>query len=577
MFNRYFQDELANIKELGTDFSKAYPALAPMLKSSSSDPDVERLLEGVAFLTALLRQKLDDEFPEIIHEMIRLIWPHYLRPIPSSTILAFKPKPTLKQPITLQPGIHVASIPVEGTSCIFQTCFEVQVNPLTILEARFQERSGHNPVIQVVLELKGMKLEEWRPDKLRFFISGEYSSAADLFLLLKNHLRQILIRDLGGKRQTVLSPNHLKSVGFSPDEGVIPFPTQSFPGYRILQEYFILPEKFLFLDLTGWEQWTNRGEDGRFEILFELSGIPFRPARFKKDTFVLSATPAINIFPHEADPIRLDHRKTEYLIRPSTVQPRHYQVYSVEKVVGYTHGTAEERQYAPFELFTPASESVPVYHITLRKSPVRSDTSFYLSVAYPAELSAPHAETISIELLCTNGFLPENLRIGDISIPTSTTPEFVDFENLTVPTATLLPPLGTNLLWRLLSHLSLNYVSLESADNLKALLDLYVFEEGRDQTFVSANRKRIEGIVALEAKAVDRLLAGILMRGRQITVSARQDNYAGPGDMYLFGCVLDAFLGGYASINTFMTFVMKETLKGEIYRWPSRLGDQHLI
>jgi len=137
MFNRYFQEELDNLKDLGAEFSKAHPAVAPMLSGRSADPDVDRLLEGVAFLTALLRQKLDDEFPEIIHELIRLIWPHYLRPLPSTSIVAFTPKPILKQSITIPPGTQVASVPVQGTSCLFQTCYPVEVHPLHLLEASF--------------------------------------------------------------------------------------------------------------------------------------------------------------------------------------------------------------------------------------------------------------------------------------------------------------------------------------------------------------------------------------------------------------------------------------------------------
>ena len=114
MFNRYYQQELDNLKDLGAEFSRAHPALAPMLSGRSSDPDVDRLLEGVAFLTALLKQKLDDEFPEVVHELIRLMWPHYLRPMPSSSIVAFKPKPMLKQSVTIPAGTQVASITGTG-------------------------------------------------------------------------------------------------------------------------------------------------------------------------------------------------------------------------------------------------------------------------------------------------------------------------------------------------------------------------------------------------------------------------------------------------------------------------------
>jgi len=142
MFNRYFQEELAHLRELGAEFSKAHPALAPMLSGPSTDPDVERLLEGVAFLSGMLREKLDDEFPEIIHELMRLIWPHYLRPIPAATIVAFSPKPALKNPATIPAGIQLGSVPVEGTSCLFKTCYDVEIHPLSLLEASFAQQPG---------------------------------------------------------------------------------------------------------------------------------------------------------------------------------------------------------------------------------------------------------------------------------------------------------------------------------------------------------------------------------------------------------------------------------------------------
>ncbi|MDY7034249.1 MAG: type VI secretion system baseplate subunit TssF, partial [Thermodesulfobacteriota bacterium] len=311
MFNRFFQEELLNLKDLGSVFSRAHPAMAPMLSGPSADPDVERLLEGVAFLTALLRQKLDDDFPEIVNELVQLIWPHYLRPIPSATIVAFNPKPTLKQSMTVSRGIHVASVPVEGTSCIFRTCYDVHLHPLIVLDTSFAEPSGQSPSIKLLMELRGITLSDWRPRSLRFFLGGDYAGATDLYLLLRHHLKRVVIRPLHNGTSLSLTPEHLRPVGFSENEDLIPYPAHSFPGYRIIQEYFILPEKFLFLDLTGWEDWRDRGDGSQFEITFELHGLPFPNPRMKRENFILYATPAINIFPHEADPIRLDHKKAD--------------------------------------------------------------------------------------------------------------------------------------------------------------------------------------------------------------------------------------------------------------------------
>jgi type VI secretion system protein ImpG len=577
MLDRYFQEELAHLKDLAVSFSKAHPTVAPMLSGPSADPDAERLLEGVAFLTSLLRRKLDDEFPELIHDLIRLILPHYLRPIPSAAIIAFNPKPALKQSVTVPAGTQLASVPVEGTSCLFQTCFDVELHPLHLLETSIEEASGRSPAIKLILELRGLKFSDWRPKSLRFFLGGEYVGAANLHLLLRNHLREIVIRPLGGDRTIRLAPDQLEPCGFSAGEGLIPYPSHAFPGYRILQEFFILPEKFLFLNLPGWEGWEGDGDESRFEIVFQLEEIPFAPPRIRNDTFLPFATPVINVFPYEADPIRLDHRKTEYHIRPSTTNLYHFQVYSIESVVGYIQGTAEERRYVPFEIFDPEPHSKPVYQVTTRPSPAEAGLETYLSVSYPPAAGPPVSETLSLGLLCTNGTLPESLQAGDVSVPTSSSPEFAEFKNIHPPTLNVLTPLGSNLLWRLLSHLSLNYASLERAENLKALLDLYVFPKSRDQTALLTNKRRISGIDSLETKATSRLIQGFLMKGREIIMKVRQDHFAGPGDLFLFGCILDHFMGSYASINTYTSLVIEEVLKGDRYQWPARIGNQRLI
>ena len=331
------------------------------------------------------------------------------------------------------------------------------------------------------------------------------------------------------------------------------------------------------MDLAGWERWQERGDGSRFEISFELDALPFPPPRIKRENFILFAAPAINLFSHEADPIRLDHRKTEYLVRPSGANASHYQVYSLEKVDGFVQGTAEQRSYMPFEVFNPQPQSNPIYHVVVRRSPVEPGLNAYLSVAYPPDAGPPVSETLSIRLVCTNGSLPESLQAGDICLPTSSSPEFVEFENIRPPTTNVLPPLGTNLLWRLLSHLSLNYVSLAKAENLRALLELYIFPESRDRTAIIANKKRIAGINNAEAKGSQRLVSGIMMRGQEITLKLSQDHFAGPGDLFLFGCVLDCFLGAYASINTYTQLFVEETLKGDRYQWPARIGDHPLI
>lgn len=577
MFNQYFQNELGNLRELGGEFARRYPAVAPMLSGMSTDPDTERLLEGVAFLTAMLRQRLDDDFPEIIQELFQLIWPHYLRPIPSTTIVDFSPKSGLKQSVKVPKGVLLASEPVDGTPCYFQTCCDVDVHPLTLEKASLEETPGKSPMIRLGFALHGVQLSEWQPERLRIHLTGDPRQASDIYLMLSRHLKRIVISPEGDGESCLIAPNQLKPAGFGASDSLLPYPKQAFPGYRLIQEYFILPEKFLFLDIEGFQSWQNRGSSSKFEVRFELKEIPFASPKLRKENFALAATPAINLFTHDADPIRLDHLKSEYIVRPAGSNDRNFQVYTVQRVTGYVQGTAQERIYKPFEMFSPNPEADPTFHMSIRQSPVRQGFDFYLSVAYPTGSGDPAPETLSIGLQCTNGVLPEGLQVGDICHPTSSTPEFVDFKNIRPPTSSIVPQLGQNLHWKLLSHLCLNYRSLASAENLRALLELYNFEENRDRPAFMANQKKVTGIEEVTTLTLDRLVDRVIMRGREIRLNLRQDHFAGVGDLFLFGSVLDHFLGLYASLNTFTQLTVKEALKGEVYQWPPRIGEHPLI
>ncbi|MEE4315174.1 MAG: type VI secretion system baseplate subunit TssF, partial [Desulfofustis sp.] len=215
--------------------------------------------------------------------------------------------------------------------------------------------------------------------------------------------------------------------------------------------------------------------------------------------------------------------------------------------------------------------------LSLKNSPVRRGADTYLQLSYPPEGALPVTETLSLKLLCTNGDLPESLRLGDICRATSSSPEFADFKNIMQPTLGVYPPLGKNLLWRLLAHLNLNTVSLATPENLKALLGLYLFSDTRDRSGLLANQKRLQSIEQLTSKPANRLISALVLRGRDITLGARSDHFAGAGDFYLFGCIIDEFLALYASINAFSRFTMTDLLKGESYQWPARTGTQPLI
>jgi type VI secretion system protein ImpG len=565
-----FHFELNHLRELAYEFADANPALAPLLNGPMTDPDVERLLDAVAFQNCLLSRKLEVDFPELVRNMADLILPHYLRPVPASTIIGFNPKGTLSRSLTIPAGTQLSSAPVDGTPILFSTAWDLELHPLEITGCEFIQTNGRTAEIRLSFELHDLTLTQWRPTSLQLFLAGDHASAAELYMLLRLHAKHIFITASDGGAAATLPPGCLKPTGLDENETLFPYPTHAFPGYRLLQEYFNAPEKLLFFQITGWERWENRGEGRRFTVSIMLDGLPSGLPRIDRSSFVPNAVPAVNLFAHDADPIHMDHRASSYLLRPSGPDPSHYQIFSVDSVIGFSRETGRDRSYAPFELFGFDSHDEPVYHASPEMSQTRHGFDVNLSVAFPSGVPFPDSETLSIGLTCTNGALPDNLRIGDVSIPVSAIPEYISFSNITPVNPGVTPPLASDLLWRLTCHLFLNHASLGCTEHLRTLLQLYVFQKNTSVGPVAANLKRISGIEEVCVAPSECMVSGISMRGSEIHLKVRQDHFAGTGDLYLFGCVLDHFLAEYAAINSFTKLVMDEILRGRSWHWPMR-------
>ncbi len=575
MFNRFYQDELNKLKGLAVEFSQANPALAPMLSGASADPDVERLLEGVAFLTGLTRQKLDDEFPEFVQELANLLFPHYLRPVPATTLVSFSPKGFLAETVRVPVGTKIDSAPVDGTPCRFRTCTDLDVEPIVMAGARLVVKAGVSPQLILKFELQGMELNQWNADRIRLFLGSGYAEASKLLLLLSHHVRTVTVGALGGALFD-LGASSIRLSGF--DSELLPYPKHAFQGYRRLQEFFVQPEKFLFLDIGGLKRWTTRGKANSFEITLGLDQLPEWMPEIRTDSFLLNVTPVVNLFEHAADPITHEHRTTEYRLVPEAANREHYQIYSVDQVVGYQQGVAKQRLYSAFGMLRPHdSDGNLSYRTSLRAATVGRGSELFLSVSYPpAQIPLP--ETLSVQVTCTNRFLPESLQLGDLNRPTSTSPDRMTFRNIRRMTTPLNPPANEALLWRLISHVSLNFLSIANAENLRALLGLYVFSERQEQGQESANRRRIDGIQEVVASPETRLVGrGSILRGQQVRIRCRLDNFAGMGDMYLFGCVLDRFIADYAGINSYTRVELEDAFTGALFKWPPRLGQQPLL
>ncbi len=593
MSNTYFQDELRYLREVGPEFARVNPEIARFLGDRGSDPDVERLLEGVAFMCGRVRQKLDDELPELTANMMSLLWPHYLRPIPSMSVLELLPElEAMQAPLSIAQGAAFASTAVDGTQCRYRTSWDTAVRPWAIEDVRL-ETAAAAPVRLVIRFRTPAKvtLDQLELDSVRLHLAGDPAASFALYLLLAAHTSFVTVSNgssVHNRPELNLGSEHVRPAGLSRAEGVLPYPPRSFAGYRLLQEYFAFKERFLFIDVLGLDRVVEPLElTDTMEVAVTFDRRLETYPLVSRENVRLHCVPIINLLEQPADPVRVKHDRTEYLLQPSktgVADRRHLEIYAVNEVAGLVHAESlETRQYAPFYSFrhteSSSSSADRYYQTHLRPNVLGGDlrlgTDTYISfVAGDRPSDMPAEETMSIELVCTNRDLPLALRAGDICEPTDSSPAGLKFRNLLKPTPTISPPMGKALHWRLISHMSLNYVSLTDAQHFKELLRIYDFQSAYDAQRGLAHQRLLEGILKVESRFAERMMRGTSARGTEVVVELNEDHFAGEGDAYLFSMILDRFMALYATINAFTQLTVRFARTGQVYNFAPRWGEQ---
>jgi len=590
----YYERELTFIREMGAEFAKKYPKIAGRLQLEAEkceDPHTERLIEAFALLAGRIHKKIDDSFPEITESLFQIIYPHYITPIPSITIVQFEPvrQSITAEGYTIEKGSQLYSKPVGGTACQFVSAYPVRLLPVEVSSAGLKDPGRSVPGAQqaVWIQLKSfnsLNLSQLEAGELRFFLNGPHQHVYHLYELLMSACCgvDLVITNAKGEQETVsLPPDSIVPVGFSPQEGLLPLSPRSFPGYLLLFEYFCFPEKFLFFDLKGFDRLKELSPGDTLDICIYLSRNAKSNLVVNAETFRLNCAPAVNLFRKLAEPIRVEHRLSEYRVIPDMRRQDSCEVFGIEQVLASS--TAQEgktREIKPFYSVSHhlTEEEKAFWLMQRRESNRKGDngTEVFLSLTdlnfKPADYGA---EVLTVHTVCTNRDLPGRLPFGDPNgdFTLEKAGPVTRITCLLKPTITRRPGLGGALQWRLISHLSLNYLSLVQGgeEALKEILRLYDFEHS------PATRQQIDGIVSIGSEHVTRRIGRTFGRGMQVTLTLDEDKYVGAG-LYLFASVLERFLAQYVSINSFSQLTLKTMQKAEALKeWPPRNGARILI
>jgi len=614
--------ELRHLREMAGEFAREYPKIAGRLaldrdaKEACPDPYVERLLEGFAWLAARVHLKLDAEFPRFTQALLETIYPHYLSPVPSMAIVRFEidpQQPALAAGVPIPRGTSLKSNLGKGerTPCMFQTAHDVKLLPLRVVEARYFTRDvqelnlapeiGARAALRIRLQTTGgQTFDKISLEDLTFYVRGADDLPSSI-------CEQIFARKLGlviqsvtdrGKELARLTSAKVQRVGFSPEEALLPPSPRGFEGYRLLREYFALPQRYLFFKLAGLAEAAKRNKSDQLDLTIPLKEQETSlERRIDGSCFELFCPPAVNLFSKILDRISLSDSFYEFHVVPDRNRTSDFEVFEIESVTGYSANTSEEREFRPFYLAKDTDSGVGAYYTTNRaprmltanerqfgKKSSYAGTELFLtlvdanSAPYRADL-----RELGVKALCTNRHLPIQMAVGvgrtDFSMAVNAPVNAI--RCITGPTLPKPSHTEGRFFWRLISHLSLNYLSLvdsakgdEGAAGLRELLKLYSEENNR------LALRQIEGLLTVKSKSVVRRAAApgpiSFARGLEIMLTFDEAAFEGTG-IFTLGAVLEQFFAKYVSLNSFTETVIRSKQRGEIIRWPTRMGIRQIL
>lgn len=603
----YYNRELAYLRKLGAEFAEQHPKIAGRLRldrDTVEDPHVSRLIESFAFLTARIRHKLDDSFPELTEALMGLLYPDYHAPIPSLSIARIRLAPERHETRKLAAGTALLTRSNPAGEVRYRISYDTAVYPLTIDHAQFSAQPFKAPALpggeriartQGLLRLSltaepGTTLEEIRPRRLRLFLNGQPQLTFRLYEFLLRHTVAIAVGEHPkDPNATFHKPGCVQPVGLTEDEAVLPGDGRTGAAHRLLSEYFVFPEKFLFVDLRLPEAaWSGQGERTNLYLYFDAAH-PELTQGVSEDNVLLGCTPIINLFRQRLESMAAADMGYETRLAVDTVYDRYADIHTLERVYA-TDAEGQRIDLQPFygsHRSGHATGAAPLYwHIRRENSHwlngrVSPGTDTYLSfVDSGFQITNPHQRwIIGGEALCTNRDLPNKLPFGPEEPQLTFESDIgagLRVSAVTAPTPTLQPRLHEASRWQLVTQLSLqHFTGPEGLQTLRETLRLYDFKQGADSASI------IDGLVGLRAEtATARVVRGgraALCQGTHITLEVDEHFYSGSG-IYLFSAVLSEFFAQYCTINSFvqLTVTVKQRPDYTI-QWPPRSGKQTLL
>lgn len=610
---KYFEREYNFLQSAGEEFARKHPAIGKMLNLDDrhrKDPFVERLYEAFAFLSGRIHERLDDDIPEFAGALLEQLFPQFLRPFPSCSILeAETMSGAITEPILVpqgneiqtRAGEHVVEFKVattttgkrrteeirESVEFIYRTTQDFHVYPMKIKKVHIESTSDGKSALVIQFQLnRNVIYEKLKLTRLTLFLHGDNRLRYTLLHYLLKYTRSLEIRELSGRNPEYqkIDPFQISipelETDFNDDEGkaILPYARQTFSGYRLLHEYFAFVEKFFFIDIQGLDQFQASNEGHPFEIRISFDHSLSTEWKPTHQNIRINCVPIVNLFKQQTEPLHVNRRMPEYYIIPDAHRKKSREIYSINKVFGVDRDKKSKYNYTPITSYDildtndPEYEFKRFYSIVFRPQVAEMNETYIRLFGPSLEQEDFPEEILTIDGTLSNGFLPAKyVKVEQINQVREGFPEGININNLTAPGDVLPCPSRSNYLWALLAHLTVSFTTLAKTDTFKSILSLYNWSVQEN----NPNRKKIyEGILKVYPPIPRTIYRNhALIRGIEfkIDIDIHKFEY-GDGDIHLFGMILNRFLSQYITINSFaiLTFVDVQTKKQ--YTWKPDQG-----
>jgi len=580
-----FSRELEAIASLSKAFAAAHPALAPGLAAPSDDPDVERLIDGFQYLVQQVEELIDSAAKRAADPFAEILSPELLRPFPCATILEM----AADRPTDLPSGTEFLSVPVEGVRCPFRAFAASRVIPWEVADAKLVWAQDRGQSLRVVFRRRTQTQHETLDSlfPLRLHLAGEPRSSFGLLLALSTvESIEITAGDSPQSPSLRLPGTALRMWGLDAAEALLPPEPWEHVGFRLVREYFLLPAKFAFVELSaeGANETvltTSLGPAQTVTVTFQLGRALPANLSVTRESIRTNCVPVVNVFETTAEPVRPGIERPAHMLRPAGLAPDHGEVYGVLGAEGWCadrNATIPIPPLTDFEALAQvdAAPKEKIFYAVgraPRANGQKEDTS--VRFILPREANAvPPVKSVSFDLLATNRDLPMALGVGDIKVAGGRMPKTLAFRNITAVTPYRAPPGGRPLQRRSLAMVAVSASSRRQVEVLRTLLHLLNLHTTVNGPPGLTALRRIRAVVDLTSSIA--IVAGDrgMRQGNDIDIRLDEAGLDGEGDAYVFASVLARLFAHDVKINSFARTRARFEGTGRTVSFPARTGDE---